>query len=328
VFIKDITHYLLPPNSRAAAIAPSLSRVKRGVGTNGLPIFEDSPSQEGKDVDSDHDSGVALTPSAGSPSSGQKSPPFPYKDAVAEPSNPTVVPREILEKFHFTFLIRHPKNSIPSYYRCCISPLVERTKFEPFMPEEAGYDELRRMFDYLKDTGLVGPKICGQENAEGIETKPGGVEICVLDADDMLDDPAGVLKQYCASVGMEFDEAMLKWDTPESHAFAKEQFEKWNGFHDDAINSTDLKPRAHVSSFCLFCQHCPPLSTFLTPLVEARHEERCSGLRGIGREVWQGGRRRNQGDGRQEHRRLRVSQAVCYQDLKAGFSGIVSSIMN
>jgi len=247
VFIKDITHYLLPPNSQAAAIAPSLMRVKRGVGTNGLPVFEtEDPSQEGgKDGDSDHDSGVSLTPANGSPSSGSKSPPFPYKDAVAEPSNPTVVPKEILEKFHFTFLIRHPKNSIPSYYRCCIAPLVERTKFEPFMPEEAGYDELRRLFDYLKDSGMIGPKICGQENAEGIETKPGGVEICVLDADDMLDDPAGVLKQYCASVGLDFNDAMLKWDSPESHEFAREQFEKWNGFHDDAINSTDLKPRAH-----------------------------------------------------------------------------------
>lgn len=115
------------------------------------------------------------------------------------------------------------------------------------MPEEAGYDELRRLFDYLKETGMIGPKIAGQPDQEDVEMKPGQVEICVLDADDMLDDPEGCLKQYCDSINLDFNQAMLNWDSEESHAFAKEQFEKWNGFHDDAINSTDLKPRKHVS---------------------------------------------------------------------------------
>jgi hypothetical protein len=176
--------------------------------------------------------------------SSPKSAPFPYEASKAEEKNPTVMPREILEKFHFTFLIRHPRSAIPSYYRCCIPPLVERTGFTPFMPEEAGYDELRRLFDYLKDTGLIGPKIASRQNAE---LKEGQVEICVIDADDMLDDPEGILRQYCDSIGLDFNQEMLKWESEESHAFAKEQFEKWNGFHDDAINSTDLKPRAHVS---------------------------------------------------------------------------------
>lgn len=183
-----------------------------------------------------------MTPASSRPSS----PPFPYEayeNSEAEDKNPTVVPREILEKFHFTFLIRHPRSAIPSYYRCCIPPLVERTQFAPFMPEEAGYDELRRLFDYLKDEGLVGPKVAARDG----ELKPGQVEICVIDADDMLDDPEGILRQYCDSIGLEFDRDMLQWDSEESHAFAREQFEKWNGFHDDAINSTDLKPRLHVS---------------------------------------------------------------------------------
>ncbi|SMY21580.1 unnamed protein product [Zymoseptoria tritici ST99CH_1A5] len=250
VFIKDITHYLLPPNHQAAAIAPSLSRVKRGVGTGGLPVFESGDaSAEGQGVTRDTDSGVVMTPPAvagrsASPSSPSKAP-FPYEHSAAEPNNPTVVPKEVLEKFHFTFLIRHPKSAIPSYYRCCIPPLLERTGFAPFMPEEAGYDELRRLFDYLKETGIVGPKICGQESSKDQELKPGQVEICVLDADDMLDNPEGYLRKYCESVGIDFNEQMLQWDSEESHAFAKEQFEKWNGFHDDAINSTDLKPRVH-----------------------------------------------------------------------------------
>lgn len=150
------------------------------------------------------------------------------------------------------------------------------------MPEEAGYDELRRLFDYLKDSGMVGPKICGQENPAGIETKPGGVEICVLDADDMLDDPAGVLKQYCASINVDFDPAMLKWESPESHAFAKEQFEKWNGFHDDAINSTDLKPRAHVSCLLVVLSASYFHEHFTNRNAEARRQERCPDLRRVG----------------------------------------------
>lgn len=246
VFIKDITHYLLPPNHQVPRIAPSLHKIKRGVGTDGLPVVADAEdtSVDTKDVlsDSDHDSGVVVPTPTDSP---PKSPPFPYEGSKAEPRNPTVVPREILEKFHFTFLIRHPRSAIPSYYRCCIPPLVERTGFTPFMPEEAGYDELRRLFDYLKETGMIGPKIAGQPNQEDVEMKPGQVEICVLDADDMLDDPEGCLKQYCDSINLDFNQAMLNWDSEESHAFAKEQFEKWNGFHDDAINSTDLKPRKH-----------------------------------------------------------------------------------
>lgn len=114
------------------------------------------------------------------------------------------------------------------------------------MPCEAGYDELRRVFDYCKETGLVGPAVCGRDDS-GITNPPGNVEICVIDADDLLDDPEGILRQYCKSIGLEFRPEMLEWDTEEAHSFAKAQFEKWDGFHDDAIGSKDLKPRQHVS---------------------------------------------------------------------------------
>lgn len=179
-----------------------------------------------------------------------KSPPFPY-NTPAEASNPTVVPREILERFHFTFLIRHPNRAIPSYYRCCIPPLVEKTGFNPFLPSEAGYDELRALFDYCKDTGLVGPKVCGRDDAPKQSNSAGpsdsNIEICLIDADDLLDDPEGILTQYCKSIGLSFTPEMLNWDNEEDHAFAKQEFEKWNGFHEDAIHSKDLKPRQHVS---------------------------------------------------------------------------------
>ena len=113
------------------------------------------------------------------------------------------------------------------------------------MPSEAGYDELRRVFDYLVSLNHVGPARAGQSD----QLKDGEVSITVIDADDLLDDPEGIIRAYCKEVGIEFTPKMLVWDTEEEHAAAKEAFEKWRGFHEDAINSSSLKPRdaAHVS---------------------------------------------------------------------------------
>ena len=124
--------------------------------------------------------------------------PYPY-DTESEKGNPTVVPLDTLKQFHWTFLIRHPRHSIPSYFRCTIPPLDAITGFYNFMPEEAGYDELRRVFDYLGETGLVGPSIAGDEGkVEGEEVK-----ITVIDADDLLDNPEGIIKAYCHEVGID-----------------------------------------------------------------------------------------------------------------------------
>ena len=220
--------------------------MKRGVGTADNASDSDD-SLEAKDSAVDVGS-PPKTPTKADTNSrpvSPRSPPFPYETPVNR-RNPTVVPREILEQFHFTFLIRHPRNSIPSFLRCCVPPLLERTQFHSFMPSEAGYTELKALFDYCKDTGMVGPAVCGHDNS-GVNAAPGQPQICVIDADDLLDDPEGILRQYCDSIGLEFSKEMLTWDSEESHQFAREQFEKWDGWHDDAIGSKDLKPRQHVS---------------------------------------------------------------------------------
>ncbi|KAL8761906.1 MAG: hypothetical protein Q9184_002010 [Pyrenodesmia sp. 2 TL-2023] len=222
LFIKDIAHYLVPPNRKPASTAPSLSRKKRGVGTSDLKV-----------------NGAV---------DGITQAPYPY-NTDTESKNPTVLPMEILGKFHFTFLIRHPRSSIPSYYRCTIPPLDKVTGFYNFMPSEAGYDELRRVFDYLRSVGLVGPRIAGQAEINGhtrSDGAPRGVDICVIDADDLLDNPTGVIEAYCRSVGLDYDPGMLKWDTNEDQQQARDAFEKWSGFHDDAMDSRMLKPREHA----------------------------------------------------------------------------------
>jgi hypothetical protein len=99
------------------------------------------------------------------------------------------------------------------------------------LPSEAGYVELRLLFDYLVETGLVDKG-----------------DVVVVDADDLLDHPKEIIQKYCEKVGLDFKESMLNW-TESDTEHAEETFEKWKGFHDDAIHSSSLKPRspAHVS---------------------------------------------------------------------------------
>lgn len=57
--------------------------------------------------------------------------------------NPTVIPTEQLlhPDIHHAFLIRTPKQAVPSYYKLCVPPKSEITGFEFFDPEEVGIRE-------------------------------------------------------------------------------------------------------------------------------------------------------------------------------------------
>ncbi|OJJ74267.1 hypothetical protein ASPBRDRAFT_146172 [Aspergillus brasiliensis CBS 101740] len=271
IFMKDIMHYLLPPYGKPASIAPSLHRIKRGVGTasNGetAPLPADgsqanghhaqqqngtSPVQNGTKNGLNGHAALDLS----TPVKPASREPYPY-DTAAEPGNPTVMPTEILSQFHFAFLIRDPHHSVPSYFRCTIPPLDDVTGFHNYDPSEAGYDELRRTFDYLRSVRLVGPHIATQERdaddidnrlrpvTNGVNGYESGAEICVIDADDMLQKPAPMIEAFCRSVGMEYTPDMLCWDTEEDHQVARNKFEKWRGFHNDAIESKGLVARKH-----------------------------------------------------------------------------------
>ncbi|MCJ1283070.1 hypothetical protein MMC26_002397 [Xylographa opegraphella] len=230
LFIKDMAYYLVPPDNKLASIVPSLSRLERGVGTSGC---EQHLTNDRTHAESDDGKGTN------------------QMEKSIKSSNPTVIPVAILENFHFTFLIRHPRSSIPSYYRCTIPPLDEATGFYNFMPSEAGYAELRRLFDYLRSLGEIGPHVAGQTEHKAICGKAaelaGKAQICVIDADDLLDKPNEVIKTFCESVGIKYDPAMLVWDSEEDLKHARQDFAKWNGFHEDALASSSLRPRQHVS---------------------------------------------------------------------------------
>ncbi|RAL59492.1 hypothetical protein DID88_006605 [Monilinia fructigena] len=216
LFIKDIIHYLVPPQGKPATIAPSLGGKsnKKGVGTNGETNGANGVSNGEINGVNGASAGESNGYTNGHTNGTSSKAPYPY-DTLAEPGNPTVVPAEILKQFHFTFFdppspLQHPI-LLPLYYptpRC------------------------------------LGPSLAGTPESSPENLKDGAVSITVIDADDLLDNPEGIIKAYCKEVGMDYDPNMLIWDTEEHHKKAREAFDKWRGFHDDAINSTSLKARS------------------------------------------------------------------------------------
>ncbi|KAI1353130.1 hypothetical protein F5Y01DRAFT_277919 [Xylaria sp. FL0043] len=259
VFIKDMAYYLMPPNNGVSSIAPSLRNYADGVQeTNGEKLVNGHGHTNGVNgancVNSlnghshatngvnghtitngvNGTNGVAATTNGIDKTKRQGSDPT---------GNPTVLPREYLKKFHWTFLIRHPRRGIPSYVRCCSPPLSETTGWDHFLPSEAGYVELRKLFDYLREQGIVGPSVAGRENSK---KKEGEVSITVLDADELLDRPEAAIRAFCRETDIPFSEDMLSWDDEENQTYVAEAFAKWNGWHNDAINSKGLTPRTHA----------------------------------------------------------------------------------
>ncbi len=270
MFIKDIAHYLLPHDGAPAAIVPSL----QGLRQDGGSVKLHATNSNSKTTVNGIAQGSLSSGDGGGCGGGS---------AVREPGNPTVLPRSVLERFHFTFLIRDPHKSVPSYYRCTIPPLADATGFDTFMPSEMGYAHLRRLFEYLRAEGLVGPAIAGRQQSastsagvNGAVSPPekdgGGVAICLVEAESLLEQPEVVVRAFCASVGLAFDAAMLDWSDEANQKKAQTAFAKWKGFHNDALNSRGLQGRAAVVRFrkenlpppshfnCMFGNILPPLS--------------------------------------------------------------------
>ena len=156
-----------------------------------------------------------------------------------EPTNPTVLPNATLGAFQWVFLIRHPRRAIPSLYRCMSPPLCTVTGFTGLLRSDLGIEPLRELFDYVVSSGIVPRE-----------------EIIVLDADALLDRPKETIEELCRRVNIEFDEQrMLEW-TDEDREYAERAFEKWRGWHDDALESNSLRPRTKkMVSFVCCGQH-------------------------------------------------------------------------
>ncbi|CAG8816447.1 40789_t:CDS:2, partial [Gigaspora margarita] len=99
---------------------------------------------------------------------------------------------QFLEMTH-TFLIRNPEKSIRSLYKA-VNFIIDRS----FNKNAGGLAQSKQIFDFLKDL-----------NKQPI----------VIDSDDVINDPEGILKKYCELIGEEFKEEMIQWEAKPINEF-------------------------------------------------------------------------------------------------------------
>ncbi|XP_022108473.1 branched-chain-amino-acid aminotransferase-like protein 2 [Acanthaster planci] len=101
----------------------------------------------------------------------------------------------IPEGFCHTFLVRSPTKVFaslkPRLESSKISAAMSGTDIRSVMTEGYTYKELRDLYDHV--TGL-------------------GLPTFVMDADDLLDDPVEMMRQYCRFTALPFKETMVKWE--------------------------------------------------------------------------------------------------------------------
>jgi hypothetical protein len=93
------------------------------------------------------------------------------------------VGQDWLGELRHAFLIRDPREMLPSLDRVFPNPTLEDT----------GFRQQAELFDRLRrETGTAPP---------------------VIDSRDVLNNPRGILNALCESLGIDFDEGMLAWPT-------------------------------------------------------------------------------------------------------------------
>lgn len=121
---------------------------------------------------------------------------------------------DFLACFNHSFLIRDPSRTITSMYR----------HWPDFHVDEVGFPEQRHLFDQLTELHGSPPP--------------------VIDSDDLLADPMGVVKVWCEAVGIPFVPEALSWEPG-----ARDEVSWWDGgsFHENLRNSDGLKPQRRTS---------------------------------------------------------------------------------
>ncbi|MEQ9315940.1 MAG: HAD family hydrolase [Henriciella sp.] len=123
------------------------------------------------------------------------------------------IPRDWMSEVTNVFLIRHPTRVLASYAR----------KMERVDLDVIGIPQQAELFD----------RVCQIRG----EAPP------VVDSDDILADPSGMLRALCSAIGIPYTDAMLSWQAgrkPEDGAWAPH-------WYDAVWQSTGFgEPRAHI----------------------------------------------------------------------------------
>lgn len=123
---------------------------------------------------------------------------------MAYHAKPLIGP-DLTSHFVNTFIIRDPKYVLVSMYKM----------WPDFTFEEAGYEELYRLFRVAEDAGQ---------------------EPIVVDAMTFSENPVAVLSTYCERARIPFREDDLTWQPREVR-----RWENWEGWHEEAQKSTGIK---------------------------------------------------------------------------------------
>ncbi|MFO7740740.1 MAG: sulfotransferase family protein [Anaerolineae bacterium] len=151
--------------------------------------------------------------------------------------------REFLSQFVNSFIIRDPAITLPSHHK--LNP--------DFTLVEAGYKELHDLFEMVVD-------VTGEIPA-------------VVDGEDLIDDPYGVVEGYCEVVGIPFLPQSLSWGEG-----LKPEWKTWEEWHLDAAKSTGFIKG--MESFDFTVRDVPRLSEMYDecwPHYEALYEHRIRG---------------------------------------------------
>lgn len=116
----------------------------------------------------------------------------------------SIMDRELVDRFRNTFLMRDPRAVLYSYAK----------KWPDFTFEEAGYEELYRLYEYAVENGQ---------------------DPVVIDAQDLSENPDAVVAAYCDSLGIDHKPQALTWEPREIP-----EWDVWNGWHDSAQESTGI----------------------------------------------------------------------------------------
>ena len=115
-----------------------------------------------------------------------------------------------LDQFNHSFLIRDPAKVATSMYK----------HWPDFVLKEIAFVEQRELFDRLCDRDGKAPP--------------------VIDSDDLLEDPQGIVEAYCDAVDIPFIEAALSWEPGERDEVSWYDGGSW---HANLRGSDGLKPQ-------------------------------------------------------------------------------------
>ena len=117
---------------------------------------------------------------------------------------------EMLDHFNHSFLIRDPAKVVTSMYK----------HWPDFVLEEVAFVEQRELFDRISEQLGHAPP--------------------VIDSDDLLENPQGIVEAYCHAVGIPYVEEALSWDPGKRDEVSWYDGGSWHG---NLRVSDGLKPQ-------------------------------------------------------------------------------------